>query len=78
MYRFKGKTEAAMITEMTKTKVALSSSKSMKDFIVTHLHLSHLVISIGISSAIGALLMLTASPEQALAWRPAKGQPMVD
>ena len=80
MYVLNDKTEekAATVTKTTRTKAALNI-KTMKDFIVTNPQLTRLLMSIGISAAIGALFMtLLASPEQALAWRPIKGQPMVD
>jgi hypothetical protein len=79
IYRFKGKIEEGGATETTTRTKALLNGKSMKDFIVTHPQLTRIVLSIVISAAIGALIMvLTASPEQALAWRPTKGQPVVD
>ena len=80
MYVLNDKTEetAVTATKTTRIKAALNI-KTMKDFIVTNPQLTRLLMSIGISAAIGALFMtLLASPEQALAWRPIKGQPMVD
>ena len=80
MYVLNDKAEetAVTVTKTTRTIAALNI-KTMKDFIVTNPQLTRLLLSIGISAAIGALFMtLLASPEQALAWRPTKGQPMVD
>ena len=78
MYMFKGKTEAAAtITNRTKTKVALSS-KELKDLTVTHPQLTRLVISIGISTAIGTLFMMLTAPEQPLAWRPVKDHTTIE
>jgi len=75
---FKGKTEAATFTKRIKTKAALNS-ESIKEFLLTHPQLTRMAMGIGISAAIGVLLMImSASPEQAFAWRPIKGQPMVD
>jgi hypothetical protein len=68
MHLLKGKTEAVEVTVTKRAKT-----------ILTHPQLTGLILSIGVSAAIGVLLMmLTASPEQAFAWRPVRGQPMVD
>jgi hypothetical protein len=68
MYLLKGKTRGVGLTLTERTKT-----------IMTHPQLTGLILGIGVSAAIGVLLMmLTASPEQALAWRPVNGRPMID
>lgn len=72
MYMLRGKTEEGA-TKTTRTK-ALLNNKAVQNFIMTHPQLTRMVIGVGISAAIGALfVMLRASPEQALAWRPTGG-----
>ena len=80
MYTFKGKTEEEEAATKTTTRInALLNNQALQNFLITHPQLTRIVIGIGMSAATGALLMmLSASPEQALAWRPIKGQPMVD
>lgn len=79
IYRFKGKTEEGVATETTIRTKGLLNVKPVQNFIMTHPNLARMLIGLGISAAIGVLLMmLSASPEQALAWRPVRGQPMVD
>lgn len=73
----RGKTEEGA-TKTTRTK-ALLNNKAEQNFIMTHPQLTRMVIGIGISAAIGALfVMLLASPEQALAWRPTGGHITID
>jgi hypothetical protein len=46
---------------------------------IAHPQLTRMVLDIGVSAAIGALfMMLLASPEQALAWRPVDGHTTID
>lgn len=73
----RGKTEEGA-TKTTRTK-ALLNNKAEQNFFMTHPQLTRMVIGIGISAAIGALfVMLLASPEQALAWRPTGGHITID
>jgi len=65
----------------TRTKrVTLLKNKVLKNanIVLSHPHLTRVLLSVGISAAIGVLFMMFAPPEQALAWIPVKDHTAID